>query len=161
LGLRLGVHGLRLRAEEALDDVLGRAGAWLHREHGGDGGHALLVGLLPLAPAHRAKGRLGLHHRDALAVDRPDDDGPGRLGGRDLSLRVELVEVLGRVAHDVLGASLGDGDAGGLLDLSTASSKGPCTAALTRRRWTSYAKDRSGTASVWSSGWMLAACGVP
>jgi hypothetical protein len=70
----------------------------------GDGRHPLLVGLLALASAHDPQCSLGLDHRDALAVDRADEDLPvGRLDRLRGVSGVEAVEVDRAIADDLLG----------------------------------------------------------
>ena len=101
--------------EEAVDDVGGSAHAGLLAEHGSHCRHLLLVRLVAFVSPHGPRRALRFDHRDAFAVDRPDEDrlrwearcGAGAPG-------VERLEVGGGVLDDLLRRALRDGDAGHL-----------------------------------------------
>ncbi len=85
--------------------------------HRGDGRHPLLVGLLALATPDHAQRAFGLDHRDALAIDRADEDLAAARFHRGLgALGVERVEVNGGLAHELLGRALGHAHPGHLAD---------------------------------------------
>lgn len=70
----------------------------------GDGRHPFLVGLLALASAHDPQRALGLDHRDALAVDRADEDlAVARFDRLARPNGVEALEIGCCVADDLLG----------------------------------------------------------
>jgi hypothetical protein len=70
----------------------------------GDARHLLVVGLLALAPAHDTLGTVGFDHRDALAVDRADEDLPvGRSDRGGGTPGVEALEVDGGFLDELLG----------------------------------------------------------
>ncbi len=132
----LGALLLGVGVKEAVDDVLGGSHDRRLAVDGGDGRHPLLVGLLALASAHDPQRAFGLDHRDALAVDRADEDLAGGCcdrgagaGGVELSKSTAAsrticsAERLGTVVPVISQTS------------AIASSKGPQTTARTSRRW--------------------------
>lgn len=115
LARRAGLGGLGGVGEEALHHGFGGPHQGRLGEHGADRRHALLVSLLALAQPHGAGGPFGLDHGNALAVYGADQDlavPNSDLGGGPGG--VEGVEVGGGFEHELLGAALGDGDAGGV-----------------------------------------------
>ncbi len=80
--------------------------------HCGDGRHLSCSASRLLAP-HHLHGTLGFHHRDALAVDRSDQQ-VALFESRPRAPGVEGLEVTRRVEDDLLGAALWDRDAGEL-----------------------------------------------
>jgi hypothetical protein len=103
----------------------------------GDGRDPVLVGVLALASAHDPQCSLGLDDRDALAVDRADEDLPvGRLDRLRGASGIESCR--SRSRHRGRSARLSaSGRSRRVISATSviASSNGPHTTALMSRRW--------------------------
>src|SRR5207249_2563880 len=117
-----------------------------HRTHGG---HAFLVSLFSPSESDFAFPTGGLDHRHALAIDRSDQERAAVRGEPKATLPVEALKIYAGVGDDLLSKStLASATICSAVRFerftprasassSIASSKGPLTAALTRRRWIS------------------------